>query len=201
MKKLILIAAFAVSGLVSAQSNQEGVVNFGLNGGLAIGSTKTATDSQTTFGGSYGLWGQYGLDDNFSAGINLGYGAYVSTFSNSSFNSTNNSIDENLTWSGFEVTLEGRYYAVNRDNFNFFLYPNVGFASRSNDFIGVGLNETKTTVSGLSFGAGIGINYYLTELLGGNIKIGYQADPLSSGETKANFSGVIIQGGLSFKLD
>ena len=208
MKKLLCAALFAASALGFSQSNEKGTIHVNVLGGMSFGSVKdeaNGAEQKSTFGSaSYGAKFQYGLADNISAGVSIRYGAYALT-PKDIVNSNNLS----STMTALNAGLEGRYYVVNNDNFNFFAGPTVGFTTANNDFAGVGFAQAvEQKFSGLNFGLNTGINWYFTDMFGGTVQASYDQNMLS-GETKSgsttvdtdrNFGGVSIMAGLAMKF-
>ena len=215
MKKIILtVAAVLTFGFANAQSNEKGTIHLNLLGGLSLGSgvDKFSEPDSPQFkykstGGVYGLDFQYGLADNISAGVGLELGAYVFTPKDLA------SVDFtglDYTMTTFKVTLGGRYYIVNSDDFNFFAGPKVGYISGKDALSGFGLEEgfVASKYSGINVGLNTGINYYFTEAVGGIFQLGYDTNMTSTEETfegvtfktKRNFGGLNITAGLALKF-
>lgn len=120
------------------------------------------------------------------------------------------SSSSDLTMSTFKVNVSGRYYIVNKDRFNFFAGPSVGFTSGKDkaSVLGFsfesGIPETK--FSGLNLGLNTGVNFYFSDFVGAMVQVGYESNMLKSKETvaeqsyKRNIGGVKIMGGVSFKF-
>lgn len=84
MKKVLLVAAFAVSVLGYSQSNSEGTIHINLLGGFAFGGNVTDKvenlETKSKFAsGTYGLNVHYGLNDKLSVGLGLTTGSYILT--------------------------------------------------------------------------------------------------------------------------
>jgi hypothetical protein len=214
MKKVLLTAVAAFSFLVAnAQSNQKGTIHVNVVGGFSVGSGSAESSVEgsesvkfTTPGVAFGVKGQYGLSEKFSAGIGLELGTYVFTPSESDLSGIGGSFD--LTLSTFKVDLSGRYYIVNKDKFNFYAGPSVGFISGKNTVsvsaFGESAEDTSPSFSGLNYGINTGINFFFTDVVGGIVQIGYDANNLSAKveeiTNKQNFGGVQIMAGLALKF-
>ena len=199
MKKVLLVAAFAVSLLGYSQSNSEGTIHINLLGGFAFGGN--VTDKATVDGqslerkfnyasGTYGLNVHYGLNDKISVGLGLTTGAYILT-------------PENL------LTVESIGETTTMSLFNIYGGVNVGFASATDKFAGFDVTTDSFKASGLSYGLNIGLNYYYWEKVGGNIQLGYDGaglsgDYKSEGESykvKRSVGGINFMAGLAIKIN
>jgi hypothetical protein len=226
MKKVLLSVIGILSfGFSNAQSNDKGTIHVNLTGGLFVGSSKFVSTVEGeddakfgALGGNYGLDFQYGLTQNFSAGIGIGVGAYVFTpkVTSTGVEGIDGLINltPNLSVATFKVNASGRYYIVNKDSFNFFAGPSVGFVSGKNTLdLVLGELEAKTDAgkfSGLNLGLNAGINYYFTDTFGGTFQVGYDTNLTKTKDTevngvkeegfKNNFGGVLIQAGLALKF-
>ena len=115
MKKSLISLSLLLSGIAYCQSNDQGTIQLGLGWGVTLGG---ATIESTTSGKSspsekgvgananYGIRGQYGLAERFSAGIFVRKegAAYITTDATTANSST-------ATMSGFGFGLEGKFYA------------------------------------------------------------------------------------------
>jgi hypothetical protein len=218
MKKILLTAVAAFSFVMTnAQSNQSGTIHVNVVGGFSVGSG-TESDSApgsketkaTAPGVAFGVKGQYGLSEKISAGIGLELGTYIFTPNeiSSSEGFTVSNLNNNFTLSTFKVDLSGRYYIVNKDRFNFYAGPSVGFISGKNTLSVTGLTDSlevsSPSFAGLNFGVNTGINWYFTNVVGGIVQISYDSNNLSAKVNeitfKQNFSGVQFLAGLSLKF-
>ena len=133
MKKIIISAIFIAAASFSAfsQSNTKGTVHVGLGWGLSLGGAtiKYGTAETKGVGGrsNYGIRASYGLGKAFSLGVFLRKegAAYVTTSTGSGFGS----LSSTLVNSGVGLGLEGKLYAVNKDKFNLYFAPSVGFST------------------------------------------------------------------------
>ncbi len=211
MKRILFFAVAVVSlgTVATAQSNKSGTISFGLNGAVTIGSTKTG-DGESELKGAgvgvnYGIWGQYGLAESFSAGININAASLISTVSVGEGGLF--SADTSLAYGGLNISAEGRYYISNKDRFNFYVYPQIGFTSLKPGTVEINGQSTDIgtdapKLAGLSYGLGLGINWYFSDFIGGNFRLGYEGNSLSGNENaKLNYGGVSIQGGIAFKIN
>jgi L-2-hydroxyglutarate oxidase LhgO len=113
--------------------------------------------------------------------------------------------------STFKFGVGARYYIVNKDKFNFFVGPNVGFLTGKDktEYFGVEIDDdSKTKYSGLNLGLDAGINFYFTDMIGGIVKLGYDNN-MTTGKVseegvdydwKRNYGGVKIAAGVAFKF-
>ena len=215
MKKVLLVAAFAVSLLGYSQSNSEGTIHINLLGGFAFGGN--VTDKATVDGqslerkfnyasGTYGLNVHYGLNDKISVGLGLTTGAYILTPENLL---TVESIGATTTMSLFNIGAQSRYYILNDDDLNIYGGVNVGFASATDKFAGFDVTTDSFKASGLSYGLNVGLNYYYWDKIGGNIQLGYDGaglsgDYKSEGESykvKRSVGGINFMAGLAIKIN
>lgn len=222
MKKLLLVAALAVSTLGYSQSNSEGTIHINLLGGFAFGGNVTdkatyegvSTESKSKFAsGTYGLNVHYGLSEKLSVGLGLTTGSYILTpknlttseegfFDNSGFSTT---------MSLFNVSAQSRYYLLNEDDMNIYGGVNVGFASATDKFSGFDVTANEEfKASGVSYGINAGINYYIWGNVGGNIQLGYDGAALSgdnkfsdgtSESVKRSVGGINVMAGLAIKIN
>ena len=178
MKKLILITATIIAFTFStfAQSNSRGTVHIGVyGGGLAGISASKATPGSDNYSEGWqldlnakanvGLKASFGIAKRFSAGVfarkeisNYYYSKYTGT----------------------AVGLEGKYYPINKERFNLYVGPTIGYSTGniSNRYEDR-YNNFTTGVTGYNYSIGAGINWYWTEYLGMSADIGYAATSLS----------------------
>ncbi|MBP6756728.1 MAG: outer membrane beta-barrel protein [Bacteroidia bacterium] len=215
MKKVLLVAAFAVSVLGYSQSNDEGTIHINLLGGFAFGGN--VTDKATFDGvseeqkfkfasGTYGLNVHYGLSEKLSVGLGLTTGSYILT------PKTLTNIDDiaaTTTMSLFNIGAQSRYYLYNEDDMNIYGGVNVGFASATDKFAGFDVTTDSFKASGLSYGINAGINYYIWGNVGGNVQLGYEGAALSgdykydggSTAVKRSVGGINFMAGLAIKIN
>lgn len=217
MKKLLFIAALAVSSLGFSQSNEKGTFHINLLGGFAFGGNVTdkSTFENESFtqkfsfaSGTYGLNVHYGVADKISAGLGITSGSYILT--NKTVNLDDFGVSFAQTMSLFTVTGQGRYYIVNNDDFNFYGGVNLGFASATDKFGGLTTNLSVNSfkASGLAYGLNTGINYYWGNV-GGIVQLGYDGAALSGKITDGNDSikvsrsvgGISFMAGLAIKIN
>lgn len=207
MKKLLFTALLAATTLGFSQSNEQGTIHVNVLGGFMIGGATDKVDGDsyksTVGSANFGVKGQYGLADNISAGLTVKYGSYVLVPKDIA-----DSDGTNDTMTALNIGVEGRFYIVNGDSFNFFAGPTVGFTSANNKFAGVS-DGSELKLSGLNYGANLGINWYFNDVIGGTVQAAYEGSALSgdykiTGEddeaVKRNFGGVNIMAGLAFKF-
>jgi long-subunit fatty acid transport protein len=221
MKKVLLVAAFAVSLLGYSQSNSEGTIHINLLGGFAFGGNvtdkytednKSKEDKYDFASGTYGLNVHYGLNDKLSVGLGLSTGAYVLTRENLlTFDDPDSfgTLGASTTMSLFNINAQSRYYILNDDNLNIYGGVNLGFASANDKFAGFDLSTESYKASGLSYGLNVGLNYYYWEKVGGNIQLGYEGASLSgdykyeggSYTQKRSVGGINFMAGLAIKIN
>ena len=219
MKKIILSAfALITFGFASAQSNEKGTMHLNVMGGFTFGGAVDKgedgdADIKYTVGsGDYGVSFQYGLADNFSAGVNLELGTAVLVPKDLSSESPFDADSPDPTMSTFKFGVGARYYIVNKDRFNFFVGPNVGFLTgkdKTEAFgVTIGDDSPKAKFSGLNLGLDAGINFYFNDFIGGIVKLGYDnnmttgkiSDEDGDFDWKRNYGGVKIAAGVAFKF-
>jgi hypothetical protein len=218
MKKVLLVAAFAVSVLGYSQSNSEGTIHINLLGGFAFGGNVTDkyTEENVSYedkykfaSGTYGLNVHYGLNDKISVGLGLTTGAYVLTPKNLTSLDGFGTFGASTTMSLFNINAQSRYYILNDDDLNIYGGVNVGFASETDKFAGFDLSTDSYKASGLSYGVNVGLNYYYWEKVGGNIQLGYEGAGLSgdykydggSYTQKRSIGGINFMAGLAIKIN
>lgn len=215
MKKLLLVAALAVSSFGFSQSNNEGTIHINLLGGFTFGGNVTdksdaegSEDVKSKFAsGVYGLGVHYGLSENMSIGIGFTTGSYILT--PKELSSENDSFGFTQTMSMKNFNVQGRYYVVNNDDFNFYGGLNLGFATATDKFGGFDVTfDESFKASGLSYGLNTGINYYWGNV-GGIIQLGYDGAALSGDVTfdgesekiKRSVGGISFMAGLAIKIN
>lgn len=216
MKKVLLsVLAVLAIGTASAQSHQKGTMQVNVMGGFMAGSATSKDDEAGSFkykydaaGAQFGVNFQYGIAESFSAGIGVELGTAVLTPKNLNaedygYGYTDPSV------SLVKVNLSGRYYFVNKDKFNVFAGPSIGFTSGKDKdlaFIETGVDKTK--YSGLNYGVNAGGNYFFTDIVGVILNVGYEGNSLKStqkvdGEEfkgKSTLGGVKVMAGLALKF-
>ncbi|MBI2281211.1 MAG: hypothetical protein HYU68_11050 [Bacteroidetes bacterium] len=213
MKKLLLIVGVVASTLTFGQSNESGTIHVRVGVGFDIsgGSAEITMDGPpaATFSGDaaavgvmYSLKAEYGLADAFSAGIFVKRAGLATVFTYGGFSS-----DAEIL-GGFGFGVGGSWYAVNKDKFNFYLAPSVGYTTLSMDYkISDGNGNIKTTTtnySGLIYGINTGVNVYFGDVAGMFFDLGYAGRMISSTEdevtTDLSLGGVEFSLGLSLKF-
>lgn len=215
MKK-VLLTAVAVFGFAfaNAQSHTKGAMQVNIMGGFLTGTATQQDDAagsekfkSTASGAQFGAHFQYGIADAFSLGLGLEFGTVVLTPKNSSFYTTEPSLNT------FKVMVSGRYYFVNKEKFNVYAGPSIGFTTAKDDtvygFGGFGFDQ-ETKYSGLNYGVNAGGNYFFTNTVGVILNVGYEGNSLKSTTTyndgtpedtgKATVGGVKIMAGLALKF-
>lgn len=217
MKKL-LFTAIAVFGFTfaNAQSNKQGSMHINVMGGFLAGSATEKDDTAgspkvkySANGAGFGVNFQYGLAESFSAGIGLEYGSAVLTYKSGADTSYGYTYSD-PSISLFKVNLSGRYYFVNKDKFNVYAGPSVGYTSgKDKTVLGVGFGGEKTKFSGLNYGINAGGNYYFTDIVGVIVNLGYEGNSLKSTLAdpgyaditgKTTIGGVKVMAGLALKF-
>ncbi len=214
MKK-VLFTAIAVLGftLANAQSHQKGTMQVNVMGGFLTGSGSSEDDAPgstkdkfTATGGQFGANFQYGIAQSFSIGIGLEGGTIVATpKDNNGFSTTEPSINT------FKVNVSGRYYFLNKEKFNIYGGPSVGYTTAKDDTVyGFGFGDQETKFSGLNFGVNAGGNYFFTNIVGVIVNLGYEGNSLKSTTTysdgspedtgKTSIGGLKIMAGLALKF-
>lgn len=211
MKKVVF-AAIAVFGFAfaNAQSHQKGTMQVNVMGGFLTGSGSSKSDEAgsekfkfTATGGQFGAHFQYGIAESFSIGIGLEGGTVVMT-PKEAYAGTEPSMNT------FKVMATGRYYFVNKEKFNVYGGPSIGYTTGKDDTVyGFGFGDMETKFSGLNYGINAGGNYFFTDIVGVIVNLGYEGNSLKSttSETglpdetgKTNVSGFKAMAGLALKF-
>ena len=176
MKKIILTVAtvFALS-FANAQDKKESGFGYA-KGDIVLGGNIKMSSSTTDVGGvstktsssEIGPDVAYFIDDNFALELGLSLG---NTKVGSSTTATSN------------VAIGARYYFLNLGE-RFKTYTNFGLNFGSDDNGGNGAEKTST----LGFGAGIGMNYFLTSKVAINFGLGnvISYDSSKTGDAKTS---------------
>jgi outer membrane protein len=160
MKKIILtVAAVFALSFANAQDKKESGFGFA-KGDIVLGGNIMTSSSTTDVGGvstktSSSMIGPdvaYFIDDNFALELGLGIG---SSKTGSTTRATSN------------VAVGARYYFLNLGE-RFKTYTSFGLNFGSDDNGGNGAEKTST----LGFGAGLGMNYFLTSKVAINFGLG-----------------------------
>lgn len=206
MKKIFFAAiAVMVFGFTNAQSNAQGTMHASVRGGFGFGSAKQEfNDGDLKFNNimaNFGADFQYGIAEQFSAGIGVEYGVNVLTYKDSDYSDS-----EDVVLSGIKIKLNGRYYFVNKDRFNFYAGPSIGFSSLKDqtDYYDEFGEDIDAKYSGINYGLNTGINFYFTDFFGGNVELGYEGSSLNGKDdadgVKLNMGGARIMAGVAFKF-
>lgn len=217
MKK-VLLTAVAVLGFAfaNAQSHSKGAMQVNITGGFLTGNATSEYDDNslnfngaeskfTASGAQFGASFHYGIADAFSLGLGLEFGTVVLTPKD--FNGGFGYTDPSLN--AFKVNLVGRYYFVNKEKFNVYGAPSVGFTTAKDDAVFAGFNNVETKYSGLNYSVNVGGNYFFTDIVGVILNVGYEGNSLSFTESEAGFQdvdgkatlgGVKIMAGLALKF-
>ncbi|RAR75751.1 outer membrane protein [Flavobacterium aciduliphilum] len=212
MKKIILTAlAVCAFGFTNAQSHQKGDMQVNIMGGLLMGSATSQGDAAgspkekfSATGAQFGANFQYGLAESFSAGIGLEVGTAILSPKDNTYNSTSTDI------STFKFNVSGRYYFLNKEKFNIYAGPSIGYTSGKDTSSAVlGSISSTTKYSGLNFGVNAGCNYFFNDHVGIIVNLGYEGNGLKSTTSEAGYpdetgksavSGVKVMGGLALKF-
>jgi hypothetical protein len=215
MKK-VLLSAVAVLAFTfgNAQSNQKGTMHVNVMGGFLSGTSTSKSDEAgstkekfTATGAQFGANFQYGLAESFSAGIGFEVGTSVLT--PKSIDIYNDGYNQDLTLSTFKVNVSGRYYILNKDKFNVYAGPSVGFTTgKDKTAYGFDFGTDKTKFSGLNYGINAGGNYYFTDVVGVIVNLGYEGNSLKYTNTyeggedtgKTTLGGIKVMAGLALKF-
>lgn len=177
----VMAAVFATGAF--SQSNEPGTIQIGLGwlatlgGGTLKAESGGVSDEADVTGirAMYGLRAQYGLAENLSAGIFVR--AEAATYIQSDLTASTTASD--ITYSGTSFGLEGKYYVVNSDNFNFYPAIAVGYTTATNKFAGF-LLSPEYDISGINYSVGVGLNwYFIAEVFGLSLDIDYAGSSLS----------------------
>lgn len=175
MKKLFLIAAVAVSGLVSAQTENGKLMfsgrftNLGFSSanskseysGVELGEAKT---TNLQFNPSFG----YFVIDNLYVGLSSQIGSTKITVGEDETRSSNLSL----------LPTVGYYFPV-KGNVKPYVQGAVGFASQNEKSGNIELKY-----SGLGYGAGAGVAYFFNKNVSIDLGLNYSASNLSNSEDK-----------------
>lgn len=234
MKKVLLSAialiAFATS---NAQSHQAGNFTIDVLGGYGFGSGNSKTDEVnaekykfSAVGANFSVQAQYGFSENFSAGLDLGFGSTVATPKNTNSLYIDEfgdlqydySASQDITLNMFNVGLSGRYYFLNKEKINVYGSVGAGYTSAKDntsypsvygyDYYYYGVDSNNTKYSGLNASIKGGMHYFFTDHFGVTAQVGYTNYSLTNKETvagetiktKANIGLVGINAGLAFKF-
>lgn len=183
-------------------------------GGFLSGSATQKWDGEgetkskySATGAQFGANFQYGIAESFSAGIGLEVGTSVLTPKDYNFEDYGYTTD--LTMSTFKVNVSGRYYFLNKDNFNVYAGPSIGFTTgKDKTAYGFDYGAEKTKFSGLNYGINAGGNYYFTDIVGVIVNLGYEGNSLTSKQNiegteytgKATLGGIKVMAGLALKF-
>ena len=191
MKK-VLFAAIAVLGFTfaNAQSHQKGTMQVNVMGGFLTGSATDKSDTAgsqkykfTATGAQFGANFQYGIAQSFSLGLGLEGGTLVLTPKDYTYTTSTNP-----TVNTFKVNVSGRYYFLNKEKFNIYGGPSIGYTTgKDNTDYGFGYNDLKTKFSGLNYGVNAGGNYFFTNTVGVIVNLGYEGNNLKSTTTESGF--------------
>ena len=197
-KQFMLVAvasALLATGTAFGQSNDQGVFQVGLGWGLTFGGAKI-TNKDTTgeikadgtgAKANYGLRVQYGFNEKFSGGIY--FRGEAATYVVTSADLTSGLEVPDITYSGTAVGLEGKYYVVNEDNFNFYPALSLGYTGGSNEISDITFGDSKTSLSGYNYSLGVGFNwYFFNDMFGLSMDLNYQGTHLGGTRDATDYS-------------
>lgn len=212
MKK-VLLTAVAVFGFAfaNAQSHTKGAMQVNIMGGFLTGTATSEDDAagstefkSTASGAQFGAHFQYGIADAFSLGLGLEFGTVVLTPKDYSYG-----VEPSLNT--FKVMVTGRYYFVNKEKFNVYAGPSIGYTTAKDDTVyGFGFFDQETKLNGINYGINAGGNYFFTNTVGVIVNLGYEGNSLSSTTTysdgtpedtgKTNLMGFKAMAGLALRF-
>lgn len=199
MKKLLFMIGLLVPFAGFSQSNDAGVIQLGFGGmGIIGGATIKSTNVVDTnvfgdvvlagdnkhgvagFKAAFGLKMQYGFAERISAGIFI---------RRETVSYTDASIDDDaygyaydginrIDAKDFSIGVEGKFYVVNKDRFNLYFGPSIGYTTgkaKIKDYIA----DIEGGISGINYGIGGGLNWYWGDVVGMNFDFGYTGQSLS----------------------
>lgn len=152
MRSVLLSISFILLGFhANAQWSQGSILATG-NLGFASGSTKVESNSTTTTttktsSFNFGLNGGYFIQDNLAVGLRIGYQTNATT---------NPQTDITTSYNTFSYGAFGRYYLPVNEAFAFYGQLAVDLSNGS---------ANNTDESSFSTGAGVGMSYFLTDVL------------------------------------
>ncbi|HKR03680.1 MAG TPA: hypothetical protein VJY62_03520 [Bacteroidia bacterium] len=194
MKKLLLMLVLLVPALAFGQSNESGTIQIGIGGvGIVGGASITSTyqpDTSINFPGGpskssaagfkagFGIKAQYGIAEFISAGIYIRREAVAYLVTDENFDYYGSDGGGHIDATDFALGVEAKFYVVNKDRFNLFFGPSIGFTTgtaKLRDYV----LDVKGGLSGLNYGLGGGINWYWGDHVGMSFDFGYTGQSLS----------------------
>lgn len=181
MKKVIL-SAVALLAITFANAQDNGAKDFGFSqgdvlveGNLGFGSRNNKNTDTKTNSFSFTPKAGYFLTDKIAVGAQLGFGSDKREIAG---------IDTEKS-SNFGVGVFGRYYFLDLgQRFKTYAEANVGFGSEKDRLADIKTNE-------FGIGAGIGINYFVTERIVLNFAlrdiIGYSTSKVDGAKSTSSF--------------
>ena len=203
MKK-VLLTAVAVLSLTFVNAQEEEKAGFGFSkgnviveGNLGFGSTNDKNTEVKTSNFEFNPKVGYFVSDKFAIGVELGVGSNKEETAGTETNKNSN----------FNAGVFGRYYFLDLGQ-RFKTYAEAGLGMTSGKF---SLADTK--YSGFGAGAGLGINYFVSESFAINFGLtdilSYSTAKVDGGENVSEFNGNVnvfdnffstAQFGLTFKF-
>jgi hypothetical protein len=211
-KYLTVIALLFISTGMMAQSHEKGTISFQANYDLGVHRTvyirkfngiQLGEDKSAAVTSILSVHAQYNLGRIFSAGFNYNGGAYLED--------PDNAEAAGNSYRAFLFDL--RLYVANKDRFNWFLSPRIGFSGLEiNRRSGLVLETSKFRSN--PFGLYTGFNWYPIAMFGINMQLGYMGHNfkmrsfavngneinLNNFDNRLAVSGIHLQLGLSFKF-
>jgi hypothetical protein len=208
----MIIALLFISTSMMAQSHEKGTISFQANYDLGVHRTvytstfngfQLSKNESAAVTSILSLHAQYNLGKIFSMGLNYNGGAYLEDPENAE--AAGNSYRSFL----FDI----RLYLANKDRFNWFFSPRIGFS-------GLEINRRKGVILETSkfrsnpFGFYTGFNWYPIAMFGVNMQLGYTGHNfkmrsfavngndinINNFDNRLAVSGIHLQLGLSFKF-
>ncbi|MEO5569692.1 MAG: hypothetical protein ABIT08_02595, partial [Bacteroidia bacterium] len=166
IKIVIAVASLFISSIALCQSNEKGTLQLGAGAWITLGgsSFKSAFDNSREVKGSgievkanAGINAQYGMSEKVSAGISIKreVSFYSTAYSYSDPYFTPPATD--ISTAGFSFGAEGKYYLINKNPYNLFVGPSLGFYTGNST---LKVYNAEGSLNGLTYGVGGGFNWY-----------------------------------------
>lgn len=191
MKKILFIAGLIMPAMAFSQSNQSGTVQIGIGGGIALGGASIISTIADSINGpsigdskasgvgmkaGFGIKAQFGLAEKISVGVYIRKeaAAYDTDFGDAFYSDGTHQINT----TGLALGIEPKFYVVNRDRFNLYFGPSVGFYT-GNATLKLDYTDVDGGLGGLNYALGGGINWYWGDHVGMSFDFGYTGQSLS----------------------
>ncbi|NNC82969.1 MAG: outer membrane beta-barrel protein [Flavobacteriales bacterium] len=148
---------------------------------------------------------QYQVADAISAGLVGRFGSFTTSYDDADLDDDKTNVTE--------VGVEARYSLVNTESINVFVGPSFGISNTKADEIPSGEDEDDYKTSGTFYQIAAGGQFFLNELFGLNLRVGYgghsgkqDLDSFddqgneTTVEAKSSLSGIEVGFGVSVKL-